>query len=62
MLVGELGLLDLAEVVFHVRARGGGFGGAGKGYNNGVPFPGEWTCSSCLAPHCWPSKLFLLQV
>ena len=26
--------------------------------SNGDPIPGEWTCTSCWAPHCWPSKLF----
>ena len=62
MPVVELGLPDMAEVVFHVRARGGGFGGVGKGYNNGVPIPGEWTCTSCWAPHCWPSIFFVTGV
>ena len=42
--VQTLRLVDMSEVVFHCRLRGGGFGGMGKG--GCPPGTGEWTCSN----------------
>ena len=55
--VCNLGLGNLAEVVFHGRLRGGSFAGAGQG--GGVPGAGEfgqWTCSNCGKNDCWSTR------
>ena len=55
--VCNLGLGNLAEVVFHGRLRGGSFAGVGQG--GGVPGTGEfgqWTCSNCGKNDCWSTR------
>ena len=58
-----LGLADGMEVVYHVRLRGGGYGGNGKGGTGGSrpAVPGEWTCTTCWATRCWPVKTTCYQ-
>ena len=57
-----LGFVDVSEVAFQHGLRGGGFGGAGKGHNGGVPIPGEWTCSVCFCAPLLEHQVQLLQV
>ena len=44
------------------RLRGGGYGGAVKGYKNGSPIPGECGRTSCWAPHCRRAGKFVTGV
>ena len=52
--VGSLGLGHVAEVVFHRRLLGDGFGGM---VNCGcLPGTGEWTCSNCGKTDFWSTR------
>ena len=61
--IGTLGLVEGMEVVYQGRLRGGGYGGGGKGGggSNRPVIPGEWTCTTCWAPRCWPVKTTCYQ-
>ena len=61
--IGRLGIQDGMEVVYQVRLRGGGYGGGGKGGTGGnrPVVPGEWACTTCWAPRCWPVKTTCYQ-
>ena len=61
--VGRLGLGEGTDVIYQKRLRGGGYGGGGKGGAGGnrPAVPGEWTCTTCWAPRCWPVKTTCYQ-